>query len=148
MYIILHLGKQSSGAGLCMCAVGVVVSMLALHPGPYMQAPSVHVLVTAQIQNHNGVPRQFGSCLKLMSWVNQPRGEVRLVVWKTRQVKHPGYYILGQVCALVSTTMYSRTLLWTECILLTHELHRTIHTLHGQYVIMNMYPYQGDLIII
>ena len=45
-----------------MGADGVVVSMLALHAGDPVQ-----VLVTAQIQNRNDVPQQFGSCLKWRS---------------------------------------------------------------------------------
>ena len=60
-----------------MGAVGVVVSMLALHADAgrcrQMHATGVQVTVTAQIQICNGVPWQFGSCLKWRSRAYKPR---------------------------------------------------------------------------
>ena len=58
----------------------VVVSMLAVHAGDWVQVP-----VTAQIQICSGVKQQFGSCLKWRSRAYKPQREGCLVVWKTME---------------------------------------------------------------
>ena len=51
---------------------------------PYMQATGVQVPVTARIQNCNGVPWQFESCLRWRSRAYKPQREGWLVVWTTK----------------------------------------------------------------
>ena len=47
------------------------------------------VYINPQIQNRNGVPRQFGSCLKWRSWAYKPRTEGGLVVLKMKTHTYP-----------------------------------------------------------
>ena len=87
------------------CGVGLVVSMLAVHPGPYIQATGVKVSVTAQIQVCNGVSRQFGSCLKWRSRANKPRREGWRLVWNRKTIvvfpSHKAYQ-----CTIVSLSVH------------------------------------------